>query len=468
MNTNRRASWIMEILSSSIDWITFYRKRTVIRGFSIFSGVPAIIILFFSFLSLGSAYTFHGCAMAPNSDQGWVGTVNPPLVFHTSDGGVHWQEQYVPTTRDFYDIFFLDTLKGWTANSVGMIWHTSDGGATWQWQSLGGSKMSYRVFFHDSLFGWVATHAAILMRTTDGGNYWTQVIVYWLPADTVDFHGISFVDSLKGWMCAGQYPKEWGGDTIIFKKGQGFIVRSEDGGDSWVLQKRDTIYDFFDIKFKDSLEGWVAGGYDSTMEACVYHTTDGGRTWFLLILPQGSKIINSLELIDGTKLWAVGKNGTIIHSSDGGNSWVMQISGVDTTLYDVDFADSLRGIIAGDGVVLYTRDGGNTWFQANIVGIGSPETQRQKYQITAYPNPFSKQIILSYTPDVLSINLKIYDVTGKIVKSFFTNNQPLTTNNYFVWNGTDDNGSLLSPGIYFARFLIEGKTLTHKIIRLEK
>ncbi|MEO0115399.1 MAG: hypothetical protein ABIK93_07985 [candidate division WOR-3 bacterium] len=45
------------------------------------------------------------------------------------------------------------------------------------------------------------------------------------------------------------------------------------------MQKRDTIYDFFDVKFKDSLEGWVVGGNDSTMEGCVYHTTDGGQTW---------------------------------------------------------------------------------------------------------------------------------------------------------------------------------------------
>jgi photosystem II stability/assembly factor-like uncharacterized protein len=461
----------MDTLSAFINCLTFYRKRTVVRSFSIFSGVPAVLIIILSLFSFGSAYTFHGCAMAPNSNHGWVATSDTnPMVFHSPDGGVNWEHQYIPTTREFYDIFFIDSLKGWTANRLAMIWHTSDGGLNWQWQILGMAYCATRVFFLDSFFGWAACWQGIVIRTTDGGDLWNQIILWWLPLDTVDFYGVSFVDSLKGWMCAGRYPEiDYMGDTV-FKQGQGFVVHSENGGDSWVLQKRDTIYDFFDVKFKDTLEGWVAGGNDSTMEACVYHTLDGGQNWNQESLPQDANYLWSLELIDGNKLWAVGRNGTIIHSSDCGSSWEMQISGVDTTLYDIDFADSLRGLIAGDGVVLYTRDGGNTWLQANVVGIGSSEVRRHESQFVTqvYPNPFTKQTAILFIPDALPIKLKIYDVAGKIVKSFFTNNQSLTTNNYFIWDGTDDNGSPLSPGIYFARFLIAGKTLTHKIIRLEK
>ncbi len=288
-------------------------------------------------------------------------------------------------------------------------------------------------------------------------------VCFLFPADTVDFYGVSFIDTLRGWMCAGRYPEiDYMGDTI-FKQGQGFIVHSEDGGDSWVLQKRDTIYDFFDIKFKDSFEGWVVGGNDSTMEAGVYHTLDGGLSWNLQTLPQGSKILHSLELIDGNKLWAVGRNGTIIHSSDGGNSWEMQISGVDTTLYDVDFADSLRGLIAGDGVVLYTRDGGNSWIQSNI-GIGSAEIERQQFKLgaTVYPSLFTKKIEIKWHQPIGKI--LIYDATGKLI----TSRQPLVTSKRLIWDGTDDNGSLLSPGIYFVQFLIKGKTFIHKITRLEK
>jgi photosystem II stability/assembly factor-like uncharacterized protein len=326
-------------------------------------------LLFFilNFLSFGYGYNYHGCAFAPNSDQGWVVTIESTLAFHTWNGGVNWEPENIPTTRDFFDVFFLDSLNGWTANRLAMIWHTSDGGLNWNWQSLGMSKFGTRVFFLDTLYGWVAGGEAIVIRTTDGGTSpWQQVIINYLPADTVDFYGVSFVDHMKGWMCAGRYPELDTGGHVIFKQGQGYIVHSEDGGDSWVLQRRDTYYDFFDVKFKDDLEGWVVGGNDSTMEACVLHTINGGQTWNTQPLPISAKYLRSLELVDGNKLWAVGRNGTIIYSSNGGSSWSVQTSGVDTTLFDVDFSDSLCGLIACNGFVLYTQNGGRNWYPANL------------------------------------------------------------------------------------------------------
>jgi photosystem II stability/assembly factor-like uncharacterized protein len=462
MNINRRASGIMDKLSASIQYLTFFRKRTVDCGSSVFSGVPAVLIIIVSFVSIGSGYTFHGCAMAPNSDQGWVVTSDTPLVFHSWNGGINWEQQYIPTSYEFYDVFFIDSLKGWTGNHIAMIWHTSDGGLNWHWQSLGFAHFAFQLFFLDSLLGWVAADHAICIRTTDGGNLWNQIILEWLPSDTVFFYGVSFINSLKGWMCAGRYIDKFNGDTV-FKKGQGYIVHSENGGDSWVLQKRDTIYDFFDVKFKDSLEGWVVGGNDSTMEACVYHTIDGGQSWNLQQLPQEAKYLWSLELIDGNKLWAVGRNGTIIHSSDGGNSWEMQNSGVDTTLYDVDFADSLRGIIAGDGVILYTRNAGDTWYQANIVGIESPEVSKSEFLISApaYPNPFTEKTEIRRHPPISEIY--IYNAGGKLV----ANRKPIATNNRLIWDGKNNTGKELPAGIYFYRFEKEGIKKMNKIVKLE-
>ena len=428
--------------------LLFHGKLGVGHSLTIFLDARAIIILLglFSFVF---PYTYHGCAMAPNSDHAWVVTSDTTLVLHTWDGGVSWEQQQILTTRPFSDVFFLDSLSGWVITEcAAVIWHTTNGGRSWYWQNIGGLKRTNRIFFLDTLLGLATGWGPLFLRTSDGGVYWAQMYIAWLPYDTVDFYGVSFVDSLNGWMCAGQYPKEWGGDTI-FKKGQGFIVHSEDGGDSWVLQKRDTIYDFFDIKFKDSLEGWVVGGNDSTMEGCVFHTTDGGLNWNLQTLPPEAKILNSLELIGEDKLWAVGKSGTIIHSNDG-NTWQMQVSGVDTTLYDVDFADSLRGLIAGDGVVLYTRDGGNTWNEANIVGItNNIPSQSNRIGIIAYPNPFSKKITIQFLSDVIPNRLKIYDVTGKLVNTIHL--KSLSPNRCLVFSVFDQKGKEIKPGVYFIK-----------------
>jgi len=332
-----------------------------------------LLFLIANFLSFGYGYNYHGCAMAPNSDQGWVVTIETTLVYHTWNGGVNWEKQQISTSRDFFDVFFLDTLNGWTANRLAMIWHTSDGGLNWNWQSLGMSKFATRIFFLDLQYGWAAAGEGICIRTNDSGATWQQVIINWLPLDTVDFYGVSFIDNLTGWMAAGRYPELDTAGNPIFKQGQGYIVHSEDGGDSWVLQRHDTYFDFFDVKFKDALEGWVVGGNDSTMEACVFHTTNGGQIWNTQPLPLSAKYLRALELIDGNKLWAVGRNGTIIYSSNGGSSWSVQTSGVDTTLFDVDFSDSLCGLIACNGFVLYTQNGGRNWYQANLT-LPTPTT----------------------------------------------------------------------------------------------
>lgn len=419
-----------------------------------------LLFLVVGLWSASYCYNYHGCAMAPNSDQGWVVTIETTLVNHTWDGGESWELQQILTSRDFFDVFFLDTLNGWTANRLAMIWHTSDGGLNWNWQNLGGAKFATRIFFLDYTFGWAACGDAIVLRTTDGGTPpWQQVFLNSIvPADTADFYGVSFVDSLKGWMAAGRYP-EIDSLGVHFKKGQGFIVHSENGGDSWVLQRRDTLYDFFDVKFKDALEGWVVGGNDSTMEACVLHTTNGGQNWDFLTIPNSAKYLRALELVDGNKLWAVGRSGTIIYSSDGGNSWEVQASGIDTTLFDVDFADSLRGLIAGNGIVLYTRDGGDTWLRASISGIAEKEEPNitPVHTLNAFPNPFLKTTIIK-VPKLLSskYELRIYDALGKLVIS----QQLPTTSHSFVWNGRDKQGKEVRPGIYF---VIAGQAPAQKL-----
>lgn len=414
-------------------------ERLAIKTISI---VSVLVLSVFSF-TFGNNY--HGCAMAPNSNHGWVVTIESTLCYHTWDGGVHWEQQNIPTTRDFFDIFFLDSLKGWTANRLAMIWHTSDGGQYWYWQSLGMSKFATRVFFIDSLYGWAAAGEAIVIRTTDGGTSpWQQVIIDYLPAETVDFYGVSFVNQMKGWMVAGRYPELDTGGRVVFKQGQGYIVQSEDGGDSWTLQRHDTYYDFFDVKFKDEMEGWVVGGNDSTMEACVLHTTNGGETWNQQTIPNEARYLRALELIDGNKLWAVGRNGTIIYSSNGGNTWTLQTSGVDTTLFDIDFADSLRGLIAGNGVVLYTQNGGRNWQIANLAITEKSFSSPKIPTLTACPNPFTKSTVI-YFPYA---KFRIYDVMGKLITAGSVETSSRQSQS-FVWDGKDNRGKEVKPGLYF-------------------
>jgi len=87
-------------------------------------------------------------------------------------------------------------------------------------------------------------------------------------------------------------------------------------------------------------------------------------------LPTG----NTLEdvcFVDDLVGWAVGENGIIILTTDGGVSWDFQNSGTTLRLRSVTFTDSQTGWIVGgkthpipgDYIILHTTNGGNNWVE---------------------------------------------------------------------------------------------------------
>ncbi len=75
------------------------------------------------------------------------------------------------------------------------------------------------------------------------------------------------------------------------------------------------------------------------------------------------------------------------------------------------------------------------------------------YQLLGnYPNPFNPSTTISYAlPFNSRVELNIYDVTGKLVKSLKLTDQS-AGHQSIVWNGTNEQGTLVSSGIYLYRF----------------
>ncbi len=322
-------------------------------------------------LSLSGFPIYHGCAISPSFYM-WVCEQESSHCFRSLDLGRTWYDLGRPnlTERLLYDIFFLDDTLGWISAEGGYIFYTNDGGESWRTQNQGGTKFAQRIFMLNERLGWIASGEAIILKTTNGGEEWEQIILPNppFPADTVDFYGVFFIDSLTGWAVAGRYPV---GDTFI--NGQGYIAKSSDGGTSWRLLLRDTIFDFFDCFFIDENEGWVVGGNDQTFEACILHTTDGGETWERQFTPTNAFYLRACHFI-GRKGWASGMFGTILYTSDGRN-WTTQTTPATRTLFDIEFRDEEKGIASGTDVALYTIDGGRNWRTAQV---GTKEDERDK------------------------------------------------------------------------------------------
>ena len=74
-----------------------------------------------------------------------------------------------------------------------------------------------------------------------------------------------------------------------------------------------------------------------------------------------------------------------------------------------------------------------------------------------YPNPFSEEIFIEY--EILqkaSVNISIYNSAGQLIKILI--NEIKNQGQYFVkWNGTNDSGAKVDSGVYFYKYILDGK-----------
>jgi len=125
------------------------------------------------------------------------------------------------------------------------------------------------------------------------------------------------------------------------------------------------------IWFVDADRGWIAS-FDQT----IVHTEDGGASWVVQLggSPTGTmgpKILQ-MQFVDAERGWAVGfggPDGTVLRTTDGGATWTPGFVGPSTFVSALSFVDADVGWVAGasfvdgapSGVVWVTKDGGVTW-----------------------------------------------------------------------------------------------------------
>ncbi|MCK4673764.1 T9SS type A sorting domain-containing protein [candidate division WOR-3 bacterium] len=427
-------------------------------------------LFFLILISSAFALNYHGCTLAPDNVHGWIVVINPPLILHTTDGGATWESQSLPdtATRKLFDITCVDQFSAWITGWHGLhaaeILHTDNGGLDWYRQVAGFSKYGTRIEFIDEDHGWSTGGDGAIAATTDGGGYWEQILTDWYAAE---YYGVSFVNQWDGWIVAG-WP-----DSLA--TGQGYIVPSTDGGITW-----DTVNgyhtsgyeDFFDVHFFNVLDGVVVGGDEADTSAIILKTTDGGSTWPTVSAPANSYYLRAVDFV-GDEGWAVGRFGTIIHTTNGGNSWASQTSPATTTLFDVDFTDNLHGIACGYDIVLLTTDGGQNWHESP--GIEEHQnTEVETTNLSVYPNPFRQMINIKLqiprtkfqTNSKSQIALKIYDVSGKIVKVFNLQSEICNLQS-IKWSGTDQLNRPVPHGVYFVKLETPMQVKTEKVILMK-
>ena len=117
------------------------------------------------------------------------------------------------------------------------------------------------------------------------------------------------------------------------------------------------IYRAMDIHFSDHQTGWAVG-YNGT----IMKTTDGGETWIGIPIDTGD--FRDVQFLDNDRGWLAGKDGAFYRTSDGGENWERVISGgypADEDFSNVWFQGETLGFVQGILGVYRTEDGGDEW-----------------------------------------------------------------------------------------------------------
>ncbi len=281
--------------------------------------------------------------------EGWA-VGDDGVIWHSIDGGESWERQKTGTRATLTGVHFLTPYTGYICGrkelpgdlgSNGVLLATTDGGITWSEVASGVLPGLNAVKFFDAKSGIVCgdrcgAYPGGAFTTADGGKTWLPLVGplggSWLAVDGKTLSDTCFAGS-------------WG-QMASLREGDLAPVTLNIPG----------------VRSIRAVKHSMAVGDGGLV---LSRGADGLWNSVELPLPADARAVcdfHSMSVV-GEQVWIAGRPGSVVlHSADAGKSWTIQMTHSQAPLHAIQMLDAKTGWAVGDlGTMLKTTDGGQTW-----------------------------------------------------------------------------------------------------------
>jgi len=296
---------------------------------------------------------FNGIAFPKGDTSLGIAVGVGGAIMRTTNGGAYWDLLPAIRGNDLNGVAFQSPTELCVVGQNGIILRSFDAGLTWQITGSGTSKYLKSVSFPTPDFGWTVGDSGIVISTTNGGASWTTH-----PFSKKRFFtGVSFPDSLHGYMCCehGVYITTDAGATWAEPDDNTYYIRC-----TGITAPSADVVSFSYLPCQIIFDPVIPGLLVSYGGVMTSH--DSGKNW---TNSEFNKFLQGIFFADELHGTAVGiyypgkePTGFIIHTTDGGNTWVQQDSHSNDNLFGVSFGTTQAGTVVGShgNIIRITTD----------------------------------------------------------------------------------------------------------------
>lgn len=260
------------------------------------------------------------------------------IILKSTNAGNNWL--VISNTLGGRSIHFTNPQTGYICD--GTVYKTVTGGL--MWYNLNLTSLN-SVFFHNDNIGYAVGKNDQIIKTINGGGSWQ---IQGTGDVKNQFNAVTFLTEGIGFIAGGRSHAPY----------YGIIYKTTNGGVIWnaVLTEAPDV-EFRAMDFVNNLTGFAVGGNQNASNGMIYRTTNGGETW----IQQGivNRDLNAVYFATELIGYAVGENGTILKTINGGVVWNTQTSSTNNDINSVYFLRENLGFTAGNsGNVQKTQNGG--------------------------------------------------------------------------------------------------------------